>query len=255
MKYLLLRNVTLEFEGRVLFRVFRLADRKIGGWVESTNNLSQRGFCFVYDHAKVFGNACLSGNARAADDCVICDDALVSGSARVSGNARIHGKARVSGDGRVSDQAIVCDQARISGSVRIGGSVVVCGRARLDQSEHYDRFEVIGREATGSPATTRPVHAEQPDSLRPSGVQSGLYRQLPPEEFAHPWSVPVAPPVVAPVPRSPAEPSRGPEEASCQVSARMKEARDDWRVVTIAAAVGALFFLLLSASIRYSYGG
>ena len=52
----------------------------VGGFVESENNLSHDGLCWVY------GNARISGNAQ------------VYGDARVSGDAWVYGNARVSGD-------------------------------------------------------------------------------------------------------------------------------------------------------------
>ena len=39
-----------------------------GGFVESEENLSQNGSCWIYDDAKVFGNANISGYAYIASD-------------------------------------------------------------------------------------------------------------------------------------------------------------------------------------------
>ena len=48
----------------------------LGGWIEKKANLSQDGYCWVYDNAMVYGCAEVYGNAN------------------VHGNARIYGDAR-----------------------------------------------------------------------------------------------------------------------------------------------------------------
>ena len=75
----------------------------VGGFVESENNLSHDGLCWVYGNAQVSGNAWVSGNAQ------------VSGNARVSGDARVCGDALVYGDARVYGDAVVSGDARVSG--------------------------------------------------------------------------------------------------------------------------------------------
>jgi hypothetical protein len=78
--------------GKPLFLVVALRDfggvRKgdLGGYIESTDNLSNEGNCWV------FGNARVSGKARVSDD------------------------ARVSGDARVSDYVEIYDTTKLTGS-------------------------------------------------------------------------------------------------------------------------------------------
>ena len=92
---------TKEVGGPVLKRIRLLRDiggfksGDVGGWIESEDNLSHEGNCWVYESARVFGEACVSG------------EALVSGAARVSGSACVFGVAweigRASCRERVSD--------------------------------------------------------------------------------------------------------------------------------------------------------
>ena len=56
-----------------------------GGFVESRDNLSQYGDCWVYDNATVSGNAEVYGNAK------VFGDAMVYGYAQVYGNAVVCG--------------------------------------------------------------------------------------------------------------------------------------------------------------------
>ena len=53
-----LTNISMEFEGRTLYRIIALKNfsdvRKgeLGGWVSGIDNLSQEGNCWIYDEAK-----------------------------------------------------------------------------------------------------------------------------------------------------------------------------------------------------------
>ena len=110
MKKYKLTDETMHIYGRTLYRieaVKEFADVKKGdkgGWVESENNLSQDGNCWIYDNAKVYdddarvmGNACISGEAEVYHD------------AKVYGNAEVYGNARVYANAIISGKAVVCD--------------------------------------------------------------------------------------------------------------------------------------------------
>ena len=123
MKYEILKDEFIEFDGRKLYRIRALKDfhnvkkGKVGGYIASERNLSHEGEAWVY------GNACVSGDAR------ISDDAWVYGNARVSGNVRVSDDARVYGDARVSGNACVSGDARISGNAQVYGNACVYGDA------------------------------------------------------------------------------------------------------------------------------
>ena len=57
----------------------------LGGYVESENNLSQEGSCWVYDEAKVFNDAMVFGSARVYGSASVYDSASISGNSRISG--------------------------------------------------------------------------------------------------------------------------------------------------------------------------
>ena len=81
-----LTNETREFYGRVLHRIRALKDfgsvraGDLGGWVETEDNLSQFGACWVYGDAQVCGSARVYG------------DALVYGNAVITGCMHIQKK-------------------------------------------------------------------------------------------------------------------------------------------------------------------
>ena len=77
---------TIEVDGHILYRIIATRDLELcngkkikkgqmGGFVETTENLSHYGQCWIYDNAKVYGSANVYHNAI------------------VYGNARVRGKA------------------------------------------------------------------------------------------------------------------------------------------------------------------
>lgn len=73
----------------------------IGGRIDSYDNLSQEGDCWVGCDAKVCDDAEVSGDAN------VCDDAGVSGNAKVYGYAKVYGDAEVYGDAKAYGDAEV----------------------------------------------------------------------------------------------------------------------------------------------------
>ena len=69
-----LSDETMEFEGHTLHRIKALTDfgdvkaGDLGGWVESEDNLSQVGKCWVAGEAKVFAKAKVYDNAEILTD-------------------------------------------------------------------------------------------------------------------------------------------------------------------------------------------
>lgn len=112
-KYRLLEDDTITVSGRTLHRIEALRDfadvRKgdKGGYIESEDNLSHEGKCWVFGNVLVFGNAQVYGNA------------CVFGSADVCGNAKVYGDAWVYG------YTLVCDHARVSGTARVLGNAKI----------------------------------------------------------------------------------------------------------------------------------
>lgn len=95
--------------GGTIYRIRALRDFRnvkagdIGGYLESENNLSHDGDCWIADDAIVGGGALIS------------EDAVVNGSAQVCGDARIFGNACISG------------WVYVAGSASIGGdSYIYC---------------------------------------------------------------------------------------------------------------------------------
>ena len=107
--------------GTKLFRIKALIEfgnvkaGELGGFVEKEENLSQDGNAWVYDNARVYGDACVCGDARVYGNAWVYDNARVYGDARVYGNAWVYDNARVYGDACVYGDARVCGDACVYG--------------------------------------------------------------------------------------------------------------------------------------------
>lgn len=127
----------------------------LGGFVESTDNLSQTGRCWVYDNAVVYGNAVVKDNAVVSGDAVIKENAVISDMATVFGQAEVRGSARISGTAGVGyewdgvknkenyqsgDATIVKGHAVITGNASVFGEVIVDDNAMI-----RDQATVKGR--------------------------------------------------------------------------------------------------------------
>ena len=93
-------NETVVYKGFTLRRIRAVRDMssdfdgviksgEIGGWIESEENLSHSGSCWVHLEAKVYGKAKVFDDARVTDQAVVCENAVVSGEALVAGSSCI----------------------------------------------------------------------------------------------------------------------------------------------------------------------
>ena len=87
-----------------LFRIVALKDFSnvkkgdLGGLIEKEGNLDQQGNCWVYDNARIIGDAFVGDNARVYGNARIIGDAFVGDNARVSGNAKVSKEVIVLGN-------------------------------------------------------------------------------------------------------------------------------------------------------------
>ena len=100
-----------------------------GGFVESEENLSQNGSCWIYDDAKVFGDA------------KVCEATEVYGDAVVLGNTMVYGKAKVFGKARVNGDAKVFGDAQVYGNAKVNGNAEISGNAKISSISDYIIFK------------------------------------------------------------------------------------------------------------------
>lgn len=148
-KYQLRYDRTKEVNGRTLYRIQALKtfndvkEGEFGGYIESEENLSQKGKCWIYDSACVFDKAVVENNAR------VYDNAMVYGVGSVHDNARIYGNSQVFGCAYVRNNANVLGNAKVHGNCIVCGNVIVYGDANIDcytftDKDTYDVKDVCG---------------------------------------------------------------------------------------------------------------
>ena len=130
----------------------------LGGFVETEDNLSHSGTCWISHNAKVYENARISDNAFVMNHARVYGSAEVSGDACVHGRARIHQNAQIKDKGSVHDakvygkakvyqDATVTCEARIFGSARIYGNAVVTDKASVFGHAKIEGYAHIGGNA------------------------------------------------------------------------------------------------------------
>lgn len=88
---------TMNYHFITLNRIRRISDGFTGGWIESADNLSPYGECFVYNEAKVFDNAEVDGNAVVEDHAVVEVDIAKSNMMENHKDYKIYGLAQNNG--------------------------------------------------------------------------------------------------------------------------------------------------------------
>jgi len=81
----------------------------IGGFVEGEHNLSHRGTCWVFDNARVHGQA------------AVVEHALVKNNAAIYNFAYISTFAKILDDSRIYDHAKICGESEVYNDSNIGG--------------------------------------------------------------------------------------------------------------------------------------
>ena len=159
-----LTDECMQYVGHKLYRIQSLRsfsdveEGELGGYIESEDNLSHDGMCWVYDEAKVFGNAkvynnaCVYSYAEVFGNAKVCNNAEVRGDAKVFdcaevldaevfGNAEISGNAKVFGDAKVCGNAKVYGKAEVRGDAKVYGKAEVRGDAKVYKNGDYIVFK------------------------------------------------------------------------------------------------------------------
>ena len=126
-----------------LYRIRALKDfgnikaGRIGGYVESTANLSQYNSCWVHDNAKISGKATIHNNVQIFDNVQISDyvkiydNVIVYGDAKISDFVNIHDRVTISDAVQISGYVSIYDSVQISDHVSIKGKLRLSGSIRL----------------------------------------------------------------------------------------------------------------------------
>lgn len=111
MKRYKLTDEQIIYSGKTLSRIQALTNfgdilsGDSGGYVETLRNLSDEGW--IYDNAKVFGNALVSGKAKAYDNSEMSQQSVISGNAEIHDNVKMLGKTKLDGTAKLFGNIII----------------------------------------------------------------------------------------------------------------------------------------------------
>lgn len=137
-KYTLDENDTIKAGGTTLYRIVAaknfsdVSKGQTGGYVESEDNLSHDGDCWIYDDSMVYGYAVVENNAVVRRDAMVYEYAKLRDFGSVTGDVKLHGNCEVNDSGAIVGKA----------SIDFSGDIVVCGQAVV---EAFDKLKLSGR--------------------------------------------------------------------------------------------------------------
>lgn len=137
-KYKIEKNISkVNDQGITLYRIRKIpkdpsCKGKLGGWVESKTNLSQRGSCWIYGEAEVSGKAQIRGDAQIWEHVKIRDEVIIMDNAKISGYVKAYESAIIKGNAFITGNVQIHGDVVISGDTHIGGNVEIFGRARIN---------------------------------------------------------------------------------------------------------------------------
>lgn len=114
--------------------VIYIEQGQYGGWIESMNNLSQEGNCWVDDEAVVYGAGFVCGDAWVGDNAAIAGSAIIGGFAKMAGHSDICDRVRVGGNVRITGESKIRGEIDIKGFTLIDSSRV--GGIKVEVQDH-----------------------------------------------------------------------------------------------------------------------
>lgn len=151
-KYLLRKDLVKTFRKRTLYRIEALRDfggvkkGDLGGWIQSEDNLSHEGTCWIYNNAKAFDLSSVT------NDAMLLDNSMAYGKSRIYGNALLEDHATASGRSSIGDHATLANYSKAYGNSTIYDQVELrhhsraFGNAVLSHSVRlFDHSKVYGK--------------------------------------------------------------------------------------------------------------
>ena len=118
-----LTNISMEFEGRTLYRIRALKDFSdvkagdLGGWVSNEDNLRQGGNCWIYDEAKCMDNARMYHNSAIYDNAVMCNSSKMHDFSAMFDNSKMRGKSEMHSCSGMYNDSILKGEEKLYGEL------------------------------------------------------------------------------------------------------------------------------------------
>ena len=132
--------------GRKLYRIEALKDFGLikkgdkGGFIESEDNLSHEGNCWIFNDAKVYSNAKVSESAIVYENATVREEAIIRGSSIVRGFVIVRGSSIVEGHSHVLEEAVVSGTSIVRGISTVLGHASIFN-AKIERSSDYIVFQ------------------------------------------------------------------------------------------------------------------
>ena len=145
-----LKNGIVVYQIRALCSFLTVSGKLInsqdlGGWVESEENLTQNGLCWIDDNAICHSKASVENDAYVSGNAVISDYAIVLDSAIVQDNAIVTNHAFVFDYSTIRDNAVVTSHSNIGNDALICDNAIVCNETMLCGDTLVTGFSVISK--------------------------------------------------------------------------------------------------------------
>ena len=122
-----LTDITMKFKGRTLYRIRALKDFRdveagdLGGWIQSENNLSQKGDCWVYDEAKCMDYAKIYDNSTMHNNSVMCDFSEIHDNSVMHDYSKIYDRSRMYDHSEMHDNSVLYGYGELYEDTILGG--------------------------------------------------------------------------------------------------------------------------------------
>jgi acetyltransferase-like isoleucine patch superfamily enzyme len=158
-KKYILTDETKVVNGHTLHRIQAITsfdnikNGDIGGWIETEDNLSQKGKCWIHNNARVYGcgricdNVKICGNAEIFDYAFIFNNVIITGNAKIYGNVWIYDNVEICGNVKIYENAHIYgnahiyNNAEIYGNVKVNGNTEIGGIAKVCKISDYILFK------------------------------------------------------------------------------------------------------------------
>ena len=162
MKYKL-SDETKLFNGRALHRIIACKDIKTfrldvkkgdkGGWVQSENNLSHGGSCWLADEAIACDNSRIAGDAIVKDHVILQDNSKITASALVCDYVQVKDSARISGAAELCGAPVIKDNAVVWGNAVVKNKAAIFGKSFIfgivSENAHVGGYSMVYGNVSG----------------------------------------------------------------------------------------------------------
>lgn len=85
----------------------------LGGFIQSKNNLSENGDCWIYDNAKAYNNARVLDNVKMYNNSSAYDNAMLFGNSIMRDDSIARDDAKIYDDAQIGNNVIVCNNGEV----------------------------------------------------------------------------------------------------------------------------------------------